>query len=97
MLAEKDMNVQTEMVCKQNSCTWETLVHSTSSDQEIYCDQQIQMSDGQAEAQWRTEEATTVCYQPTLIMWNVQIVVLSRVIHITVRSLHDCKHASDVF
>lgn len=64
MLAEKDSDVQfftddKEMVCKQNSCTWETLVHSTSSDQEIHCDQ-TQMTMDKRRLSEEQKKATTV-------------------------------------
>lgn len=81
-----------ETVCKQNSCTWERLFTPPQISRKYTVTSKYRWRMDKPRLSEEQNKATTVCYQPTSIMWNVQIVSSLRVIHITLKRLHDRKH-----
>lgn len=99
MLAEKDINVQKFFTNDERWCVNRTVV----PEKRLFTPPQMTRKyTVTSKYRWRMDKlrlseeqnkATTVCYQPMFIMWNVQVVSLLRVIHFTLNSLHGCKHA----
>lgn len=99
MLAEKDINVQKFFTNDKRWCVNRTVV----PEKRLFTPPQMTRKyTVTSKYRWRMDKlrlseeqnkATTVCYQPMFIMWNVQVVSLLRVIHFTLNSPHGCKHA----